>query len=173
MSRRRSIRQYHGGALELEQIGQLLWAAQGVTSSLFPYRAAPSAGALYPLELYVATGAGAFHYRPRSHELAKLGDSDLRPALRHAALDQSYVEGAPCVVIVTGVNERTTRKYGERGLRYVLMEAGHAAQNLLLQAAALGLGAVPVGAFEDQPVSRLLNLGKGEHPLYLIPVGSI
>jgi SagB-type dehydrogenase family enzyme len=173
IARRRSIRQYAARDLTLHEIGQLLWSAQGMTSSVWHFRASPSAGALYPLELYVALRDGVFHYRPGSHELAALSPADVRTELEHAALDQSCVGSAPCVIIVAGVLRRSTRKYGDRGVRYVHMEAGHAAQNILLQAAALGLGSVPVGAFEDERVAQLLKLDRGEQVLYLLPVGGV
>ncbi len=167
---RRSIREYAEKALSDAQISQLLWATQGVTDPA-GLRAAPSAGALYPLELYVATSSGLYHYGPAGHELTQRTDRDLRPSLSAAALAQQSVAAAPAVFVITGVNERMRGKYGERTERYVHMEAGHAAQNLLLQAEALGLGGVPVGAFEDDRLARVLGLTRNESPLYLIPVG--
>jgi len=173
IGRRRSVRQYAARALRPEEIGQLLWAAQGITGNAYLLRAAPSAGALYPLELYVADAQGTFHYRPKAHELLRVGATDVRAQLRHAAFDQMCVEAAACVIAVAADPRRTTRKYGERGMRYVLMEAGHAAENVLLQAAALGLGAVPVGAFDDVEAARVLGLPRGDQALYLLPVGAV
>lgn len=171
LSRRRSIRSFTNAALTADQIGQLLWAAQGVTDRE-GFRTAPSAGALYPLECYVVTGTGTFHYEPGSHRLQARSGNDLRDELAKAALDQSPVSEAPVVVVITAVYERTARKYGDdRARRYATLEAGHAAQNLLLEAVALDLGAVPIGAFDDRRVAQLLRLDAREAPLYLIPVG--
>lgn len=169
---RRSIREFLPDPLTAEQLSQLLWAMQGVTSRS-GQRAAPSAGALYPLETYVVTAEGCFHYEPARHRLKRRSREDLRPALARAALGQAQVSGAPAVLVVAAVYARTEKKYGaDRGHRYVHIEAGHAAQNALLEAAALGLAAVPVGAFDDDRVRGVLGLGKGETPLYLIPVGN-
>jgi SagB-type dehydrogenase family enzyme len=171
LRRRRSVRAYTTQVLSDAQLSQLLWAAQGITDPA-GYRTAPSAGALYPLEVYVATGAGLHHYEARGHRLRRVADTDVRPALRRAALDQEAVGAAAAVFIITAVPSRTAAKYGaQRATRYVQIEAGHAAQNLLLEAVALGLGAVPIGAFEDDRVSGVLHLQAGEVPLYLIPVG--
>jgi SagB-type dehydrogenase family enzyme len=168
--RRRSVREFSAKPLAKEQLGQLLWAAQGITHG-DGLRTAPSAGALYPLEIYVATSAGFFRYDPVRHDLQRRSDRDLRPGLHLAALAQDPVLKAPAVFIITAVYERTSRKYGaDRSPRYVHLEAGHAAQNLLLEAVALGLGAVPIGAFDDREVQRVLSL-TSEQPLYLIPAG--
>jgi SagB-type dehydrogenase family enzyme len=170
LARRRSVREFSAKPLAKEQLSQLLWATQGITHG-DGLRTAPSAGALYPLEIYVATSAGFFHYMPLRHELQRRSDRDLRPELHRASLLQDPVRKAPAVFIITAVYERTTRKYGaDRSPRYVHLEAGHAAQNLLLEAVALGLGAVPIGAFDDGEVQRVLSL-TSEQPLYLIPVG--
>jgi SagB-type dehydrogenase family enzyme len=169
LRRRRSIREYTSRPLSAREIGQLLWAAQGVTSSE-GFRTAPSAGALYPLEVYVATAQGFYHYEPTGHRLTQRSSRDLRPALQRAA-HQDPVGRAPAVFVIAGVYTRTAAKYGERAERYVVLEAGHAAQNLLLEAVALGLGAVPVGAFDDAGVQQALDLPSGYQPLYLIPVG--
>jgi len=168
---RRSIRNFTQQGLSLAEIGQLLWAAQGVTDPR-GYRTAPSAGALYPLEIYLATDQGLYHYRPEDHSLQPLQDADRRLELFHAGLGQQALREAPAIFIIVGVIPRTEAKYGpERSPRYVYLEAGHAAQNLLLQATALGLGAVPIGAFYDNQVVDLLGLPDGYSPLYLIPVG--
>jgi SagB-type dehydrogenase family enzyme len=168
---RRSVREFKPTPLTPVEIGQLLWAAQGITHER-GYRSAPSAGALYPLELYVATPDGIFGYQPQSHHLAVLSDDDVRADLYRAALRQAWVRDAPAVFVLAAVYERTAQKYGgRRSPRYVHLEAGHAAQNLLLEAVALGLGAVPVGAFEDQKVQEVLGLPADHEPLYLIPVG--
>ena len=168
---RRSVRSFTAEALTRAEIGQLLWAAQGVTDA-DGHRTAPSAGALYPLELDVVTADGLARYVPDGHRLARRGPADLRPALRQAALDQPAVGEAPLVIVISGVVERTAARYGtERAERYVALEAGHAAQNILLESVSLGLGAVPVGAFDDAAVRRVLALADGEAPLYLIVVG--
>ncbi len=173
---RRSQRNFSKTALDLKEISQLFWAAQGITGSSV-FRTAPSAGALYPLEIYVISGpgnelaAGVYHYHSKDHLLQKTASGDLRKELCEAALSQAAVENAPATFLITGIFERTTKKYGQRGLTYVFMEAGHAAQNLLLQAGALGLGAVPIGAFSNKKVSELIKLPQDEQPLYLIPTG--
>ena len=173
---RRSIREYTGEPLTLQEVSQLLWAAQGITDPR-GFRTAPSAGALYPLELYVVVGdvenlaKGVYRYEPQEHELIKVLDGDQRLEVAKAALKQESVEKAAIDIVVTAVYERTTVKYGDRGIRYVHMEVGHAAQNLCLQATAMNLGTVTVGAFYDEQVKEVLNLPENEHPLYIIPVG--
>ena len=175
LQQRRSVREYQEAALDLSAIGQLLWAAQGITDPQ-GFRTAPSAGALYPLELYVVAGnvdglsPGMYHYHPDKHRLQQTEAGDLRHMLARAALAQPWVKAAAAVVVVTAVYDRTTGKYGERGIRYVHMEVGHAAQNLFLQAEALGLAAVVVGAFEDDAVAKVLKLSTDVKPLMLIPV---
>ena len=168
---RRSVRAYQDTPLTLQELAQLLWAAQGITHEQ-GFRTAPSAGALYPLELYVATPEGLYRYDPASHLLQVISQDDLRPALYAAALEQEPVRQALAVFVLAAVYERTAQKYGaDRSPRYVHLEAGHAAQNLLLEAVVLGLGAVPIGAFEDARVQTLLRIPTDHEPLYLIPVG--
>lgn len=170
LAKRRSVREFTEEQLSLEEIGQLLWAVQGITHPA-GYRTAPSAGALYPLEVYVTTPEGMYHYDPQGHFLSLHLQGDLRPGLHIAALQQEPVSNAPAVFVIAAVYERTEQKYGEeRSARYVQLEAGHAAQNLLLQAVALDLGAVPIGAFYDDEVKTVLSLPAGQQPLYLIPV---
>ncbi len=170
LGRRRSVREYTEKPLTWEEIGQLLWALQGITSD-WGGRTAPSAGALYPLEVYVATAEGVYHYLPQGHRMEVLAPSDVRQALWKSALLQSWVREAPAVFVIAAVYERTESKYGSRSERYVNLEAGHACQNLLLQAVALDLGAVPVGAFYDDQVQAALGLATDHKPLYLVPVG--
>jgi SagB-type dehydrogenase family enzyme len=171
LSQRRATREFIPGPLSERQLSQLLWAAQGITGSE-GYRTAPSAGASYPLEIYVVLPAGFYHYDPARHRLDRISAEDLRPALCHAALEQQAVREAEAVFVITAVYERTAQKYGTaRGSRYVHLEAGHAAQNLLLEAVALGLGAVSMGAFHDAEVQKALSLPRNHEPLYLIPVG--
>lgn len=171
IAKRRSVREFEPTPLTLEEIGQLLWAAQGITHP-GGYRSAPSAGALYPLEVYAVLAEGVYHYEPQAHRLNLQAQGDLRPALHAAALYQDSVLEAPAVFVIAAVYQRTAQKYGrERSPRYVHLEAGHAAQNLLLQAVALDLGAVPIGAFYDDQVQEILGLADDQQPLYLIPVG--
>ena len=171
LARRRSVREFSDEPLTLAEVGQLLWAAQGITHPE-GYRTAPSAGALYPLEIYAATPDGLFHYEPPEHRLATLGRQDARPALYEAAHRQEAVLQAPLVIVMAAAYSRTAAKYGEqRGPRYVHLDVGHAAQNVLLQAVALDLGAAPVGAFEDAEVVEALGLPADQQPVYLIPVG--
>jgi SagB-type dehydrogenase family enzyme len=158
------------GPLSDDELSQLLWAAQGETDAR-GYRAAPSAGALYPLEIYLVTEKGLYHYEPDAHALTPLDKGDLREGVWRAGLEQESLRDAPAVFVLTAVYERTKIKYGARAERYVHLEAGHAAQNLLLQAVALDLGAVPIGAFDDQGVQAALSLPEDHEPLYLIPVG--
>jgi SagB-type dehydrogenase family enzyme len=170
LAARRSVRAFTSESLTDDEILQLLWAAQGITHPE-GLRTAPSAGALFPLELYVATSAGLYHYNPAKHELRQRDGADLRRPLYRAALAQDAVMEAPAVFVVTAVYGRTAAKYGDRTERYVHIEVGHAAQNLLLQAVALDLAGVPVGAFDDDQVGKALQLPGDESPLYLIPVG--
>ena len=175
-ARRRSVRDYAEGELTLAQVTRLLWAGQG-TNDPSGLRTAPSAGALYPLELSLVVGnvaglkSGVYRYQVRRHALKLVAKGDLRPRLAKAALGQAWLADGAAVVVVTAIYERTTRKYGKRGTRYIQIEVGHAAQNVLLQAAVLGLGAAVVGAFDDAAVVDVLGLPDLEHPLYLLPVG--
>lgn len=178
LARRRSIRSYADRPLHLQELAQLLWAAQGITDPTGGRRTAPSAGALYPLEIYAVVGEvegvppGVWRYLPRSHQLVLLQEGNVRDALCEAAVGQSSVREAPVSIVITGVYARTTMKYGERGERYVHMEAGHAGQNIYLQAESLGLGTVSVGAFHDAEVRRVLGITADETPLYIMPVGA-
>lgn len=173
---RRSRREFGRASLTIAEVSQLLWAAQGVTRR-DGLRTAPSAGALYPLELHLVVGVvqglepGIYRYVPAEHKLVRKVSGEHRRGLAAAALGQESVADAAVVLVFTAVERRTTRKYGSRGVRYIHIEAGHAAQNVLLQATALGLGAVVVGAFDDAGVAALLNLPSGEAPLYIIPLG--
>ena len=173
LNNRRSKRQFQARDLKLEDISQILWAAQGITEMSTGFRTAPSAGALYPLELFVVKSDGFFNYISKGHKLKKLSSSDLRSELMKASLFQKSISEAPVDIVITAIYERTTLKYGNRGIRYVHMEAGHTCQNILLEATALGLGAVPIGAFSDTNVQKVLNLPEDYIPLYVIPVGYI
>ncbi len=168
---RRSIRSYKKNVeLSLEQLSLLLWAGQGITDKPRGFRAAPSAGATYPLELFVVKKDGLFRYIPESHSLKIEKKKDLRKSLANAALNQMFIADASAVIVITAVFERTTDRYGERGLQYVNNEVGHCAQNIHLEAVALGLGSVPIGAFYEDKVQQTLEL-TGEFPLYIIPIG--
>lgn len=171
---RRSVRHYQREPLAMSELAQLLWAAQGITAG-WGGRTAPSAGATYPLEVFAVVGAvdglspGLYQYQPEGHSLLRRKTGDLRAELARAALGQAWVREAPVVLVLAARYERTTQRYGERGIRYVHIEVGHAGQNLYLQAETLGLGTVAVGAFSDEEVKRLLGIE--EDPLYLMPVG--
>ncbi len=171
LAKRRSVRKFADRPLSRRQVAQLCWAAQGVNDPQKGLRTCPSAGALYPLELYVVTRDGVERYVPARHAMAKHLAGDLRGKLQAAALRQSAVGGAPATFVIAAVVSRTSRKYGRRAQRYVLLEAGHAAQNLLLQATALGLGGVPIGAFDDQRVRQVLSLPADASPQYVVPIG--
>ncbi len=172
IERRRSIRSFTNDPISDADILQLLWSAQGITLQDAGFRAAPSAGALYPLETYVATAEGVRRYIPRRHELEDAGDSDIRGPLAIASLGQMFIAQAPAVFIINAVYARTEGRYGDRGRRYVHMEVGHAAQNLSLMAVHQGRGSVMIGAFIDADIRRLLGAPAEEDPLYIIPVGT-
>jgi len=174
---RRSKRDYRDEPITLSQLSQLLWAAQGITEWRYGFRTAPSAGATYPLEVYVAVREdgvedlppGIYHYLPKTHELELVKLGDFSRELMRAAIDQEWVGSAPVNLVINAVYERTTRVYGDRGIRYVHMEVGHVGQNVYLQCISLGLACVVVGAFYDEEVKRIVG-GVGE-PLYIIPIG--
>jgi SagB-type dehydrogenase family enzyme len=172
IARRRSVRSFADLPLTLQEISQLCWAGQGITGPQQGYRASPSAGALYPIELYIVTDQGVDHYSPKKHRLKRHLPGDVRRALQANALDQEAVGDAPACVVIAAVIERTARKYDERAERYCFMEAGHVAQNILLQATALGLAGVPVGAFEDDRIAKVLKLPEKHRVLYLLPIGN-
>ena len=176
LAQRRSKRELGQALLSLSEAGQLLWAAQGITDPR-GFRTAPSGGTLYPLELYLVTGEveglepGVYRYLPQQHALKREANGECRRKLAKAALGQDYIRFNSAVVLIAAVYERTTGKYGKRGIRYVYIEVGHAAQNLYLEAEVLGFETVLVGAFDDDEVRQLLDLPKNEHPLALMPIG--
>lgn len=176
LSKRRSARSYRDEPLTLKELSQLLWAAQGITDERRGYRTAPSAGALYPLEIFVVVGkveelqAGLYHYDAKEHSITMKAAKQLRAKLSNAALGQNPVREAPVNLVFTAIYQRTTQKYGQRGKRYVHIEVGHACQNVYLQAETINLGTVIIGAFRDEEVKSLLNL-KSEEPLAIMPVG--
>jgi SagB-type dehydrogenase family enzyme len=173
---RRSVRTLQDAPLSLAQLGQLLWAAQGVTDAE-GHRTAPSAGARYPIELYVVAAnvtdlpVGVYKYRPREHDLTRHLDGDQRSRLVQAAVRQEWITQAPVVIAITSVDQRTRARYGDRTDRYVAIEAGHVGQSICLQAVALGLGTTMVGAFQDDSVAAVLRLDRAERPVVLVPVG--
>ncbi|MFZ5432243.1 MAG: SagB/ThcOx family dehydrogenase [Calditrichota bacterium] len=176
LDERRSVREFSSDSLTLSELGQLLWAAQGITSDN-GWRTAPSAGALYPLDVYIAVKrvagltSGVYRYipgLPDEHWLELVREGDPSPDLNHACGQACIAEGAVGIIIVA-IAERTAKRYGERAERYAILEAGHAAQNVLLQAEARDLGAVPVGAFHDELIQELT--GSSGMPLYVISVG--
>jgi len=170
MKNRRSIRSFKDQVLSLKELSNILWAAQGITKQETGFRTVPSAGATYPLYIYFASENGFFLYLPKEHAIKKITGKDFRKDIAHAALDQMFIADAGIVIIIAAIFENTTARYGERGVRYVYNEVGHCAQNIHLEAVALGLGSVPVGAYNDDELKELLGFDK-EEPLYIIPVG--
>lgn len=167
---RRSVREFRNRPLTRGQLSQLLWATQGVTTREGD-RTVPSAGGLFPLEVYVASAEGLFHYEPEPHRLERLSGRDPRRAIHRLALEQAPLLKAPAVFILAAVYQRVVRRYEAESRRYVLIEVGHAAQNLLLQAVGLGLGSVVIGAFYDAELRKALRIPVSHRPLYLIAVG--
>jgi SagB-type dehydrogenase family enzyme len=180
IAKRRSVREYASNPITLVQLSQLLWAAQGVTDARNRHRASPSAGALYPLELYVVVRergvvdlpAGIYHYSPEDGRITIVKDGDKSGELRAAALDQEAVGLAAITLVTTAVVQRMRPKYGERGLQYVYQESGHAAENVFLQAVSLGLGAVVIGAFNEVEVRSVIGARPEERPVYIQSVGA-
>lgn len=182
---RRSIREYTSDPVKLEHLSTILWAAYGVTDPYTGFRASPSAGATYPLEIYVVIGErgvlveegvylkpGVYKYDAFKHTLLLVREGDSREELANAALGQPWVKNAPVDIVVCAVFERTTWRYGERGrVRYVPMEVGHLGQNVYLVATALGYGTVVVGAFYDEVVQGVIGADSREIPMYIIPLG--
>jgi len=187
LANRRSHRHFLSRELSAEQLSQILWAVYGITKPMPDrpllrggLRTTPSAGALYPLEIYVAVGnvtgveAGVYQYHSREHKIIKTIDKDIREELSAAALGQAMIRDAPITVVYCAVFHRMTQKYGERGReRYVCIDLGHSAQNMYLQAEALRMGTCAIGAFKDGKVSELLQLPTEEEPLYLMPAGYV
>ncbi len=179
MSERRTIREFKDRPLSMAHLSQLLWAAQGITDPMIKRRTAPSGGALYPLDIYALIGknrvekveAGVYHYLPKEHSVSQVKQGDCRKEIASVSLGQMWVTQAPVIFIITAEYRRITWKYGERGIRYALMEGGHVGQNLFLQAEALGLGAGIVGAFNDLEVSKGAGLPSQHEPLLIMPVG--
>lgn len=179
IAKRRSVREYASDPITMAELSQLLWAAQGVTDTRSRHRASPSAGALYPLELYiivrergvVGLPAGVYHYSPEDERIIMVKDGDRSGELRTAAFDQQMVGLAAVNIVTTAVVQRTRSKYGKRALQYVYQESGHAAENVFLQAVSLGLGAVMVGAFSEEKARSIIGARPEERPVYIQPVG--
>ncbi len=175
---RRSIRRYSNKPLQLNELAQLLWAAQGITNER-GFRTAPSAGATFPLEVFVVANnvenltQGIYHYHPHDHQLEFLREEDVSRPLFRASLSQSMILDGGAVLVFAAVFDRTTARYGARGERYIHNEIGHAGQNVHLQAAALNLGTVVIGAYRDDEVEEILGLGRDYRVLYLMPVGKL
>ncbi len=176
---RRTVRSYSEKALSLEQLSQLLWSAQGITGKRGLKRAAPSAGALYPMDLYAVVGqkgvtqleAGVYHYHPQNHDLSLVKPQDLRKDVARACLSQMWMARAPINLAITAEYHRITRKYSKRGVRYAFIEAGHIGQNIFLQAEALGLKAGIVGAYHDEKLVEIMAISRTHEPLLIMPVG--
>jgi SagB-type dehydrogenase family enzyme len=171
INNRRSIRTFLPRDLTWREVGRLLWATQGISDPEAGLRTVPSAGALYPLELDVVIASGVFRYRPEGHSLAQRSRDDLREAVSQAAYRQAWLADAPCVLSFAAVMQRTARKYAARASRFIHLEAGHAAQNALLVATAIGLAGTPVGSFDDVRLARTLGLERAAKPIYLVAVG--
>ncbi len=178
LQQRRSVREYTDASLTRDEVMKLLWAGQGITSDR-GFRTAPSAGALYPLEIYLVAGnvdelaPGIYKYSPVKNDLTLVKEGDVRAGLAAASLGQRSVADGAIDIVIAAVYERTTVKYGVRGERFVHIEVGHAAQNICLKATALGLGLVTIGAFDDAEVAKIVGMAQDESPLYVIPVGRI
>jgi len=175
LQKRRSVREYKNESLTLEDIAQILWSAQGITEGT--HRTVPSAGALYPIEIYLVVkkvegvAEGVYHYNPESHKLVLNVAGDFNRSVAEIAANQEWIENSAAILLISADFQRTTEKYGERGKQYVWMEAGHSAQNVYLQTISLGLGTVSVGAFSDHSVQKILNLPENIQPLVIMPIG--
>jgi len=177
---RRSVREFINKPLELKMLSQLLHAAQGITGRFGKHRlrAAPSAGALYPFEIYIVVNQvknlerGIYHYIPEEHALEAVRLGDFGRDITKVALGQGVMRDCAAVFVLSAVFDRTTVKYEDRGYRYIYMEAGHIGENIHLEAVSLNLGAVPVGAFYDDLLNKLLGIdGKKEGAISLYAVG--
>jgi SagB-type dehydrogenase family enzyme len=179
ISQRRTVRAFMSKPLALHQFSQLLWAAQGIMKKSGFKRSVPSAGALYPMDVYGVAGkdsvakieAGVYHYEPKGHMVSLVIGGDLREALSRASLSQMWMAKAPVNIVITAEYSRAAIKYGKRGVRYAMIEAGHIGQNLFLQAEALGLKAGIVGAFQDNEIIRVMNIPSSHEPLLIVPIG--
>jgi SagB-type dehydrogenase family enzyme len=179
LNKRRSIRDYSEKPLTISEISQVLWAAQGITEETYGLRTAPSAGALYPLKIYIAVSnvkdlaPGLFKYKPQNNTLMKISDGDKRLDISNAALKQDAIENSSAIILITAVVERTSVKYGSRAERYVHIEVGAVGQNIYLQSVSFGLGTVMIGAFKDDDLKTVLCLPAEEQPVAIMPLGKI
>ncbi len=179
IKQRRTVRSFVEKPLTAQQFSQILWAAQGITEANGLKRAAPSGGALYPADVYAVVGehgvedlpAGVYHYEPARHNIEKVGYEDKKRDVAVASLRQMWIASAAAVFVVTAQYSRITAKYGDRGVRYALIEVGHIGQNIFLQCQSLGLAAGIVGAFHDDRVAQAINARKHHEPLIVMPVG--
>ncbi len=171
LAKRRSVRQFSSQALKRTQIGQLAWAGQGITDKQRGLRTAPSAGSVYPIELFIATNEGLFIYRPTEHSLQQTSEEDIRGRLARATATPEPVVGAGCAIIVTGSSRKLATRFGAKSRTYLALEAGHVAQNIQLQAVCLGLGSVPVGGLDTAAVRKICRMSRELEPLYVICVG--
>jgi len=169
LAKRRSVREFAPKPLTQQQIGQLFWSAQGITHDQFK-RAAPSAGAVYPMEIYAVTAQGFFHYIPKGHAMVRLSDRDLHQVVFKASNQQDMLQ-APVIFVITGSKERMMKKYPAKAEVYMDIEAGHIAENVLLETTAMGLASVPAGGFVAAELQQGLSLPADESAIYLIPVG--
>ncbi len=179
IQQRRTIRSFESRALTLKQFSQLLWAAQGITGKGGFKRAAPSAGALHPMDIYGAIGGdciekldpGVYQYEPANHSISLFQEGDVRRDIAIASLGQMWMAHPPLTLVITAEYSRIMVKYGQRGIRYAMIEAGHIGQNIFLQSQAMGLEAGIVGAFEDEKVIQIMGIKKTHEPLLIMPVG--
>ncbi len=171
LSKRRSIRTFSGQQLSNSQISQLLWAGQGITYKPRGFRTAPSAGATFPISLYAILPEGVFRYVPETHSLTLIRSDDIRAQVAAASLEQFFMTKAGLIIAIAADFKRTTSRYGQRGYRYVILEAGHVAENIFLQAEALNLGSVAIGAYDDEHIADIIGLSSEEQPLLLVAVG--
>ena len=168
---RRSAQQFADKPLNYTQIGQLLWAGQGITDKQQGLRAAPSADALYPIELHLVTPEGLFVYNPEGHSLKQISTLDLRKQLSAAVSGQGPVENAACDIVIAGSARKVATKYGNKTQKFMLLEAGHVAENIQLQAVSIGLTSLPVGSFEPRNITRICELPGELEPLLIVCVG--
>ncbi|HOL48644.1 MAG TPA: SagB/ThcOx family dehydrogenase [bacterium] len=177
--KRRSIREYKDEALTIKEVSQILWSAQGITEPKKKFRTAPSAGAIFPLNIYLVVNKveniekGIYKYLPETHEIIQFLNEDKREDIYKACLQQSCIKNGAIIIVITGNFEKIKKRYSERGVRYTYIEVGHCSQNIYLQCVSLNLGTVAVGAFYDEEVKKILKLPDEEEPLYLMPIGKI
>lgn len=177
INNRRCIRKFKNKELRKEQLSQILWSAYGITDKDKYLKAAPSAGALYPCNIFVVAGRvenikpGIYEYLSKEHTLEKTLDGDKRTYLAAVALGQNFIVEAPLSIVITAEYDRIKTRYGDRGIRYTHIEVGHIGENIFLQAISMGLATVAVGAFYDVKVQEVLNLPKTYLPLYIMPIG--